>query len=246
MLNPADFSCCRAYFDRDPVLYIDMEEAIARGEGRVLYASPGGGLLAYDQYRKDGQDSGFAMCAADLPTAEAIFALLPERPGFIVGHELLYQQRLQERFPTLAPGHSCYQVAYMKKRPLPLPELGFSLRSLTPADFPAVRTQYHLAEDSYLHRLLEQGALYGAFSGNVLAGFAGIHAEGSVGLLEVLPQYRRRGLGSLLESYIINRSLEKGQVPYGQVFTDNAVSLALQDRLGLTRSAGTLFWATED
>ena len=37
--------------------------------------------------------------------------------------------------------------------------------------------------------------MLGAFVDGTLAGFAGFHGEGSIGLLEVLPAYRRRGLG---------------------------------------------------
>ena len=40
--------------------------------------------------------------------------------------------------------------------------------------------------------------MLGAFVDGTLAGFAGFHGEGSIGLLEVLPAYRRRGLGEAL------------------------------------------------
>ena len=35
-----DLSICQELFDRDPVRYIDMTEAVRRGIGTVLYASP--------------------------------------------------------------------------------------------------------------------------------------------------------------------------------------------------------------
>lgn len=76
--------------------------------------------------------------------------------------------------------------------------------------------------------------------------FIGRHAEGSIGLLEVLPQYRRRGLATLLQSYMIGLELSRGRVPYGQVFDGNDASLALQQSLGMSRSMGPLYWAVRD
>ena len=48
----------------------------------------------------------------------------------------------------------------------------------------------------------------GAFLDGVLAGLIGIHEEGSIGMLEVLPAYRRRGLGYALEAGAIRRALK--------------------------------------
>jgi ribosomal protein S18 acetylase RimI-like enzyme len=75
-----------------------------------------------------------------------------------------------------------------------------------------------------------------------LAGFAGEHEEGSLGMLEVLPQYRRRHIGKALATYIINWSLERGQIPYSQAKSDNTASLALQDQLGTCCAKGQLYW----
>ena len=36
---------------------------------------------------------------------------------------------------------------------------------------------------------------FGAFVDGQLAGFVGEHSEGSMGMLEIFPAYRRRGLG---------------------------------------------------
>ena len=51
----------------------------------------------------------------------------------------------------------------------------------------------------YVAERLAAGAMTGAFLDGVLAGFIGIHEEGSIGMLEVLPAYRpwlRPGGGS--------------------------------------------------
>ena len=76
----------------------------------------------------------------------------------------------------------------------------------------------------------------------MLAAFAGIHAEGSMGMLEVLPDCRRRGMGEALEAFLITRQLEKGWVPFCQVFDGNESSLRLQKKLGLKLAPGRLYW----
>ena len=63
-----------------------------------------------------------------------------------------------------------------------------------------------------------------------------------MGLLEVLPEYRRRGLGEALERNAINRALEAGWTPYGQVFCSNEVSRRLQEKLGMEFSDKYISW----
>ena len=67
-----------------------------------------------------------------------------------------------------------------------------------------------------------------------------------MGLLEVLPQYRRRKLATLLQAYMIRLELSRGHIPYGQVFDGNEPSLALQRSLGMVQSMGRLYWAAPD
>ena len=82
----------------------------------------------------------------------------------------------------------------------------------------------------------------GAFLDGVLAGFIGIHEEGSIGMLEVLPAYRRRGLGYALEAGAIRRALKEGTIPYCQVIEGNTASMELQKKLGLEFSDGFVYW----
>ena len=94
---------------------------------------------------------------------------------------------------------------------------------------------------AYVEKVIERG-MVGAFVDGVLAGFAGFHDEGSIGLLEVLPEYRRRGLGEALLCAAVRLALERGQYAFGQVFTDNRPSLALQRKVGMTVSEDILYW----
>lgn len=66
----------------------------------------------------------------------------------------------------------------------------------------------------YLQERIRAGAMYGAFADGRQIGFAGIHRGGGMGLLYVEKEYRRQGIGKALLSYMINRTLEQGRVPY--------------------------------
>ncbi|MGN1002575.1 MAG: GNAT family N-acetyltransferase [Oscillospiraceae bacterium] len=210
-----------------------------------MYASPTGALVAYNDYDSDGEDTGFTLWAADEPTFQKILRLLPPSPAFVIGHEPFYAEQLR-RHLRVAELSYCFQAAYLGSEPLPVPELFPQIRRLEREYFPLVRKNYDLASDEYLQWLMERGMLYGAFDGDVLTGFVGTHAEGTIGLLEVLPAYRRHGIGAALQSFMTNLELSRGHVPYGQIFVDNDVSQALQRRLGFQFSAGRLFWVTGD
>ena len=90
--------------------------------------------------------------------------------------------------------------------------------------------------------MLFRSEMFGIDENGRLAAFAGTHAEGSMGMLEVLPDYRRRGMGEALEACLIARQLEKGWVPFCQIFDGNEPSLRLQKKLGLKLASGRLYW----
>lgn len=89
---------------------------------------------------------------------------------------------------------------------------------------------------------MEAGQLWGLFEGGQLAAFIGMHHEGSMGILEVLPEYRRRGLAMALEGWLIRWHLERGWTPFCHVYEDNPASHALQKKLGLTPAPEQVVW----
>ena len=73
-------------------------------------------------------------------------------------------------------------------------------------------------------------------------GFIGRHPEGSMGLLLVLPEYRRRGYGAELESFMIEKILGEGRIPYAHIIEDNFNSLSLQRKLGCEAAEEKVYW----
>lgn len=95
-------------------------------------------------------------------------------------------------------------------------------------------------------KVMRDKGVFGAITDGSLAGFIGRHADGSMGMLQVFPQYRRRGYGAMLETFLINYIMTFGRTPYCDVYAANAASVALQRRLGLTAATGYTYWCEFD
>lgn len=225
------------YLKRDRVLHANPLEVLRRGSADLLYAGEDGVLL-YDRC------SGAYMMAADRGAAGRLMDLVPPDCNLFVGHDMAYFQQARDRW-DLPEAEICYSAAYLGTGPLPVPDFGGELRLLEPSWAGWVYRHYSHAIGgvAYLEEAVSRGML-GAFldGGTEPAGFVGFHHEGSIGMLEVLPAYRRRGLGEVLQRAAVNLALERGVYPFGQVFEDNAASLALQRKVGMTVSESRMFW----
>ena len=105
---------------------------------------------------------------------------------------------------------------------------------------------HHMSDRDYIKDRIEKKALWGLFHDGQLAGFIGMHREGSMGILEIKKEYQRRGYGSLLESYLMNELLKQKKVPYCQVVVGNEASLALQRKLNMTLSTTYSYWVFDE
>ncbi len=234
----------REVLERDPVLYIDLIEALRRGIGQVLYADEGACLVGFPH--GDRPVTEFTTLCADLAAARRVFARLPwERDILFAVHEPPTLSYVREHHPVLPfLGERFYQAAYLNQEPPSIPSSPFSVLPLTPNSLEDVAQIHPSEEKEYLLDRLNAGVMLGALEGETLAGIIGIHGEGSMGLLEVRPDYRRRGVAALLEAHMICRLLAQGETPYGSVRTDNVPSLALQRSLGMTFSSPSFHWLT--
>ncbi|MBQ3898399.1 MAG: GNAT family N-acetyltransferase, partial [Lachnospiraceae bacterium] len=83
---------------------------------------------------------------------------------------------------------------------------------------------------------------YGIFENGEIAGFIGCHGEGSIGMLYIDEKYRHKGYAADLESFMFNRDLEHGRIPYGQVVLGNEASVKLQEKIGVYGGDKVLTW----
>ena len=134
----------------------------------------------------------------------------------------------------------CRQVAFFGDAP-PLTG-GLSVRAAEENDLPMLEKAYRLVSPEELGRIVSRGNLLIGYRQNDPVGFIGEHLEGSMGLLYVFPEYRRRGYGEALERHFIARTKRRGYIPFGQVEKDNLESLRLQRRIGMTVSGNLIVW----
>ena len=135
----------------------------------------------------------------------------------------------------------CYQMAYLAKEP-PAADDVLEYRTATMENYPLISREYGLVSEDELKELIERGNIIMGYENGEAVGFIGEHMEGSIGLLQVLEEHRRKGYGISLEKEMIRRTIAKGYIPFGQVVVGNTASLELQKKLGLTKSEGTIFW----
>ena len=176
----------QSYLERDSLRYMDMLEPIRRGMVEVAALREDGVLL----YNLPGE---LYMLAADsVESAQALCAGV-EKMELAVAHSRETGEYLQKRY-GIARCQGCTQAAYLGKEPFPAAQ-GVEIRPLGQEAFSVVFANYHSFSDpKYIRERLDAGVMRGAFAQGQLLGFIGMHSEGSVGMLEVLPPGRGPGL----------------------------------------------------
>ena len=122
---------------------------------------------------------------------------------------------------------------------------GITIKPLTKEQLSFVCENYD-DDEEYMASRIDYGML-GAFDENGnCAGFVGFHGEGSMGLLTVIPEFRRRGIGLALEARNLNRRLAERRIPFGHVVVGNEKSMGLQHKIGMEFSKNIVTWVFSD
>ncbi len=139
----------------------------------------------------------------------------------------------------------CRTYAYLNAMP-PAFDSALVVKRLAPTLAGEVLKHYDNPGGGYdenaVAELMRSKGIFGAICGGKLAGFIGRHGDGSMGMLEVYEDFRRRGLGEQLEIFMINYVMTFGRTPHCDVYTDNIASQRLQEKLGLTPTPFYTYW----
>ena len=119
-------------------------------------------------------------------------------------------------------------------------DLKMEIARLDELDF--IARHYTLADQIELRETIERGYLWVVRDQGQIFGFIGRHGDGSMGMMEVLPEYRRKGWGERLERALTRIVLEEGTLPYGHVIIGNDASARLQEKLGFVRCKDIVTW----
>lgn len=211
---------------------IHMMETLSRGVGEILYHD-GNNLLI-----KAGDRGNYMMTAVDEEAAAKLCAMLPKDVRWVNVTQDFLKEYLQATGFKFWGG--CSQYLYTARETLPVRYK--DIRMLTEEELSYIASHYEHEDADYLAERIQAGVMYGAFSDRRLVGFIGIHAEGSMGMLYVDEAFRGQGIATALESYCVNRCLERGWIPYGQVVEGNEASEGLQEKLGFYKASGQVLW----
>ncbi len=225
-----------AYLERDRPRYLNCLEVLRRGSAELLLFREDGLLL------HDRESGAYLITAESPPAAEAMLARIPQGSELCMAHQDWYLPALRARMGR-GGGMICHQAAWMGENPPEPAPFSGELRLLDMTWAARVQAVYgqSYADEAYIAGVLARGML-GAFIDGALAGFVGTHDEGTIGLLQVLPQYRRLGVGEALYRAMIRRTLARGGYALAHVTVGNEASLALQRKVGMTLSTHLIYW----
>lgn len=220
------------YLLEDSLSYIDMIEPLRRGTADIIYAE-NDGVVIYEQNSQ--------VCMVTMQELEKCQSIIDfEKYQIFAVHQPNISEWIQQK-GNFSHSFEAYQAVYRKKETIV--DCFDTIKVLTCDYTDQICQNYKAMNDrKYIETLIDRKQLWGIFDNGVLAGFIGEHLEGSMGLLEVFPEYRRKGYGYKLESYLINRFLQLNEIPFCQMMTDNVKSLALQQKIGMDISEQTTIW----
>ncbi len=220
------------FLETNPVLHMMMIESVRRGNADILADRPDGVMLLDRPSRTHMLAAANPDAAREMLDRVESFAMLTMHDEHTLGEA---RRRYQSKhFLDLV------QAVYPKKA---IDRIPGDIRRLDMSYFDFMRAHYdNIDDDGYIAERLSGGEVYGIFVDGALAGFMGTHQEGSLGMLEILPAYRRRGLAEALERHVIDIHLSRGWMPFSQIKPDNPASLSLHEKLGFEISTEHMYW----
>jgi len=211
-----------------------MISPIQRGSARLICADERGILL------EELQSGAIMLHAHGLDEGKELLDSI-NSAALVLLHQHYLVPYAQERY-RLNYLHSCVNAVYFAKELLAHNHT-LQISPLGAEDFDQIWEHYHsLVDAAYLRGRLLAGEVFGGYAEGSLVGFVGCHAEGSIGLLEVLPQYRRLGYGRALTAFMTNRLLTAEMLPFSQLVPTNQASMALHHNLGFTIDTREVYW----
>ncbi len=94
----------------------------------------------------------------------------------------------------------------------------------------------HILSEDYIRERIKTGPGYGIKDQGVLAGWVMTHEEGTMGLLTVLPEYRRKGYAQKINEALVRSLRAQGKPCLVHIVKGNTASLALSEKSGMVYS----------
>lgn len=217
---------------------VNILECLRRESSEVLFDSKDGILIM------DKKSGIYMISTEDRELSEKIIELIPESAELILANQKFYIEKIKRKC-NLKDTMETYHSVWEKDELVEVPEFEGDIKRLSTNDLDTVVENYSsidLVDKDYIQDRIETGNMIGAFIDDKLCGFIGYHNEGSIGLLEVFPGYRNKGIGSVLQGTAVNEAIKRGIIPFGEVKDHNYKSLNLQKKLGFSVATEKIYW----
>ncbi len=214
--------------------YVVFDKMIKRGTAKILENTESA-LFLYDT-----KSEGYYLACEDVDLGMSILdKYVDESFHLMMVTNILIGEKAYEKY-GFDGKYDCYQFAYYGKS-VDL-DSSITTRVATKDDLPMLLSYYDLISPEEMEKEVSIGNIILGYDNETLIGFMGEHLEGSMGLLYVLPEHRRKGYASSLEKHLIKMNLDQGFIPYGHVVEDNTASIELQKKLGFEQSKKLIRW----
>jgi len=215
----------------EPPLRAAPVNAITRRSLRIHYLGADG-LVAYDEIGRVWY--GFGSVQSHLPELTELRLFVADSAELAAAIEKKYALSLTEEYRMFCLVGSLLPAPHPPRLTIGRPEesaLEHFAQSCSEAD------------KAELHATWRDGRYFvGEDADGNAVGAVCVHPDTSIGQLEVLPAYRGKGYADELNRFLIQRQVECGFTPCGQVAPDNVASLNLQHKMGLTEAEHSLWF----
>ena len=214
----------------DPISHVDILHMLKRKIGDVLFYDgeiglalrhPEGTVFAVP-FRSEGLDS--------------LYEAMGNERLYCVHSAIMCAHFLEKGYDFNEP---CYTFSYYGN---PVDEGPYRFRLMTLDEMDLILSHYDSNEKSIRYDIEHDNVFCIEDDEGKVMGFCGFHSEDAMGLLVIFPEYRNRGLGTFMESHVINEALRRGWIPFCNVFVSNKASIALQKKLGLVAGDVLSYW----
>lgn len=152
------------------------------------------------------------------------------------------QEFIKEKF-KFEPTIIAHQYGYLKEYVTIIDNPKINIKEIGMEHYNFIKDNYSGSiDEEYLIKRIKANVFIGAFDNDKIVGCAGIHDEGSIGFVEVIEEYRRKKIASMLETYMINKLLKNNEIVYLQVEIDNIPSMKFHERLGFIQASDIITW----
>lgn len=224
------------YIAADPILYAGFLHLYRRGTVRVLEESDDGVFVQDTRgvsYMLAAERPELAASWLNKHAGDTFYIMLVTGDGIadLAQRSLGFTERLD-----------MYQAVYENSAP-PVCERRLRIVPAVENDLDFIKANYGNLDEEELTPIIRNRQIYiGYNEDGERVGFIGQHMEGSIGLLEILPEHRRHGYATELECYMIDKVLGQGLIPYCHFKPENTASRELQKKLGMTITEKTVAW----